>query len=139
MEEQPCTETQKPTVNLAQTSPVLCNSIRRSRTRTPLRLESTSPFNSVDIVLCPFSATQNPAPRQQRDRCNLSAKCLAHRHTGRERHLVALRGAEITLARKPKERVRRTYQAGVGGGGSRGAFCEEVPCLCGLEPADALT
>lgn len=112
---------QEPTVNLAQTSPVLCNSIRDTHTHTPLRPEPTSPFNSVGIVLCPSFSYAEPGSTGSReiDETLVPNALQEHTDTGTKMHLIALRGAEITLARKSKEQVRWTHRALGGRQGSK--------------------
>ena len=125
------------TGNLAQTSPVLCNSTRahtrthtHTHTHTLTRPESTSPFNLVDIVLHLFpSLPQTRLDWQQGDRCNLTAKRLAGTQEDTqdpETRLIALRGAEITPARKSKGASALDLPGlGAGGRGAGGASCEE--------------
>ena len=84
----------------------------RAHTHTPLRPESTSPFNLVDIVWhlsFPYAEPGSTGSREIDVTLVPNALQEHNRHTGTKMHLIALRGAEITLARKSKEQVRWTY------------------------------
>lgn len=72
---------------------------------------STSPFNSVDIVLrlsFPYAEPGSTGSREK-DVTLVPNALQEHRDTGTSMHLIALRGAEISLARKSKEQGRWTY------------------------------
>lgn len=89
------------------------------------RPESTSPCNSVDTVLClPFPYAELGSTGSRKIDVTLVPSALQE-HTDTQEpkmHLIALRGAEITLARKSKEQVRWTYPAEGGRQGSERSF-----------------